>query len=155
GVFTLIAPSSNPFDSSIVGLPNFQIGGPRFPNISPWLDGHYAVTGYVDSAHITLNSCPVSGSSASNGWGDTGQYTNGWKVNINFCNAANCGCQGNSSGPLEITMVDGDQIRYPQMYGQQGHDGYPLNHTVPWSANQWFEITERIIVGGQNTPDSD
>jgi len=76
----------------------------------------------------------------------------GWKVAILFGNAPN----GGSSSSVEITMNDGWQQGFPTMYGQQGSDSPNLpNTTVPFVANQFMEITERVEVrGASNAPQS-
>lgn len=74
----------------------------------------------------------------------------GWKVVI---------LKGNPPDPDGSTsdvMNDGNQLGFPQMYGQLGTDGPPsINQQVPFLRNQFQEITIRVEVrGAPNAPES-
>ncbi len=118
--------------------------------------GIYTVIQFVDAATVVLDRAPCLTAPGTGGVCEvagSAQYNaGGWKVIIHFGNPP----FGSSASAMEITMNDGYQRNFPQMYGQIGTDGpAALNDTVPWKRNVFQEVTIRIEVRGTtNAPES-
>jgi hypothetical protein len=136
----VVVHSGSPYDSFTKGMVGkvFQI---RF-NGNNFVAGNYTVTEFIDATHLRLNQSPTPAGAGTQGWGVTGRIAGGWKVGLLTGNAPH------GFFSYETVMNNGYQLGYPQIYGNLGVEGAPVQRSVTYRANQWQEITIREEVRG-------
>jgi hypothetical protein len=122
--------------------------------------GLYTVASVEDAQHFTLTTSPltnpgVNGTSFRFGASSAGtQSIQGFKVSIDGGEPP----FGNPSGTIETTIVNQQQLGFPDLYGYSGSDsptgldwpnvGFPPStfpqNIVPWVAGQWATVIKRM-----------